>query len=319
VIDFRYHVVSIVAVFLALTVGIVLGSSLFNEAAVRELHRQANQLRDDNASLHLEKRDLQRDTQYRDEFVRQVAPTLVRDKLAGQPIVIVTLPGADGKVVDGLAKLLTDQSGARVTGQVAIKNEFIDDKQQTTLNTLAAKLKPPAMTLPEGSAQEAAAAEIAEAVVTSQPSGGDSQDNLAGSTILAGLKEGGFLTVKGSPEKRASLAVVVASSGPALSGEEAEKANQAYLAVVAALNRSSRGAVLAGPERSAEDGGVIAALRNAGKAAKDVSSVDIADTEPGRVAVALALVAETQGKSGHYGVHGRTDGPLPPILSQPAT
>jgi hypothetical protein len=318
VIDFRYHVVSIVAVFLALTVGIVLGSSLFNEAAVRELHRQANQLRNDNASLHLEKRDLQRDTQYRDEFVKQVAPTLVRGRLAGQPVVIVTLPGADSKVVDSLAKLLTEQSGARLTGQIAIKNEFTDEKQQTTLNTLAEQLKPPALTLPDGTPQEAAAAEIAEAVVTSEPSGGG-QDDVAGNTILAGFKEGGFVTVKGSPQQRATLAVVVASSGPAPSGEAAQRANQAYLAVLTALDRSSRGAVLAGPEQSAEDGGVIAALRNSGKAAKDVSSVDIADTEPGRVAVALALVAETEGKSGHYGVHGRTDGPLPPILAQPAT
>jgi hypothetical protein len=317
VIDFRYHVVSIVAVFLALTVGIVLGSSFLKESIVQELTNQANGLRTDVNTLRQEKRELERDIQYRDAFVRQVAPTLMRNRLEDQRVVLVTLPGADSDITEGIKKLLADASGAnaKITGQVAVKGEFSEDKQQTTLGTLALQLKPSGVAIPDGSAQETAAAEIADAIVTTEPARAG-EEGTSASLVLGGFKEAGFIDVEGSPQNRATLAVVVAPSVPSTSSENNKKANEAYLAVLSALGKASRGAVLAGPEQAAEDGGLIAALRASKDVAGQVSSVDVADTESGRVAVALALLAEAQGKAGHYGVHDTPGGPLPPVAAQ---
>ena len=61
-IDFRYHVVSIVAVFLALTVGLVIGSSYLSKVAYDELNNQLSSLRSQNQALH--------GTQVRGEVVR---------------------------------------------------------------------------------------------------------------------------------------------------------------------------------------------------------------------------------------------------------
>jgi len=44
VIDFRYHLVSIVAIFLALAVGIVLGTTLLQEPAVKSAQEVSAQL-----------------------------------------------------------------------------------------------------------------------------------------------------------------------------------------------------------------------------------------------------------------------------------
>jgi hypothetical protein len=45
VIDFRYHLVSIVAVFLALAVGVVLGSAALNGPVVAGLRKSVSTLR----------------------------------------------------------------------------------------------------------------------------------------------------------------------------------------------------------------------------------------------------------------------------------
>ena len=46
-IDFRYHLVSLVSVFLALAVGIVLGAGPLNEPIARGLSQSVQQLRQD--------------------------------------------------------------------------------------------------------------------------------------------------------------------------------------------------------------------------------------------------------------------------------
>ena len=50
-IDFRYHLVSIIAVFFALAAGIVLGAGTFDEAADQALTSQVSDLRDRNQDL----------------------------------------------------------------------------------------------------------------------------------------------------------------------------------------------------------------------------------------------------------------------------
>ena len=68
---------------------------------------------------------------------------------------------------------------------------------------------------------------------------------------------------------------------------------------------------MAGPGRSAAEGGPVAALRGDGSLAREVSSVDNADRGTGRVAVVLALSQEAAGRAGQYGAGGGASGPLP--------
>lgn len=68
-IDFRYHLVSIVAIFLALSVGIVLGTTLLEDPVIKASEGLANQLREGNNELRDQVEALQRREAGNDAFV----------------------------------------------------------------------------------------------------------------------------------------------------------------------------------------------------------------------------------------------------------
>jgi hypothetical protein len=71
---------------------------------------------------------------------------------------------------------------------------------------------------------------------------------------------------------------------------------------------------MVGATASAQEGGVIQALRSDDETKKLVSSVDNADTPAGLVATVWVLVgAQADGRVGHYGNVGSTDGWLPKL------
>ena len=93
-IDFRYHVISIVAVFLALATGLVLGASLLNTQLIETQNAQNESLIDDKNALRDEVDALEEQQDSLEQFISAVGPLAVRDLLVGQRVVLVTLPGA---------------------------------------------------------------------------------------------------------------------------------------------------------------------------------------------------------------------------------
>jgi len=86
--------------------------------------------------------------------------------------------------------------------------------------------------------------------------------------------------------------------------------NKALISLATALEAADRGTVVGGPATSAQEGGLIAALRDSD--AKDsVSTVDTVDTSSGQVVTILALQNELSGKSGQYGTGAGVSGYLP--------
>ena len=82
-------------------------------------------------------------------------------------------------------------------------------------------------------------------------------------------------------------------------------------ALAQAFDDRSRGVVVTGPAGSADEGGLVAALRAQSTTAADVSSVDNVDRGLGRVAVVRALVEQGDGGTGQYGSGAGATGPLP--------
>src|SRR5664279_5226495 len=124
-IDFRYHLVSLVSVFLALAVGIVLGAGPLKGTIADTLSSSVDQLRSEAASLRLQRDTAQTAADNRDTFTTVVLPTLVGQQLVGGNVVVVTLPGADTDTVKPLTQALT-LAGAKVTGQIDIKDAWTD-------------------------------------------------------------------------------------------------------------------------------------------------------------------------------------------------
>jgi hypothetical protein len=117
VIDFRYHLVSIIAVFIALAVGIVLGSGPLKPTIDQALTSRYEQLQQDKQNLRGEIEALQNENDYYEESAQTTAPLVIGNRLTGRTAVVVVLPGADAKLADAMTKTMSAAS-ATITGRV---------------------------------------------------------------------------------------------------------------------------------------------------------------------------------------------------------
>jgi hypothetical protein len=315
VIDFRYHLVSIVAVFLALAIGIIVGATALQGHVEAGLDRaskiEQRQIDSQRARIKEQQNQIASDG----EFAQTSAPLLLTNLLSGQKVVLVTAPGADGSTISGITSAL-DLAGAKVTGQAQLQPAFFDTSASTenSLDVLAVKVTPPTVTLgdqnalsnlsPQIAGQQEAAEVIAPALVSSD--GADLPASQA-DAILSGFAQQGYLQV--SPSKgytaatlsEATLAVVVIPNTAPASGDS-DPANQALLALAEQLKLQSREVVLAGSLPGSGTGSAIDELVN-GNTGIQVSSVDSANTEAGQIMVAQAFSYLLAGKKpAAYGV-----------------
>ena len=92
-IDFRYHLVSIVAIFLALSLGLLLGSTELRPYVQRGLNGLSKTEHNQIESLLGEKQQLQGQISSENQFALANAPAMLHDVLAGQQVVLVLAPG----------------------------------------------------------------------------------------------------------------------------------------------------------------------------------------------------------------------------------
>ena len=83
-IDFRYHLVSLIAVFLAVALGIIIGTTALNEPIQADIEGQVTDLEQDKRALEDRTQQLQAQLDTADSFADAVAPVLV-ERRAGRP------------------------------------------------------------------------------------------------------------------------------------------------------------------------------------------------------------------------------------------
>ncbi|GHH71579.1 hypothetical protein GCM10017673_25330 [Streptosporangium violaceochromogenes] len=299
-IDFRYHLVSIVAIFLALSVGIVLGTTLLKEPAIDTAESLANQLRVGNSELRAELKTVQGRAAASDAFITADTPRLVRDALAGERVVILEAPGGTSALREAVQQVIT-QAGATVSGRVTLTDKYADVTQAPLLDRLATDTKPVDLSFgAEDTAYDKAAAVLSGTVVTGDPAQ-VGKASPASAAVLGAFQRAGLLTVAEQPAKRADLAVLIAPAEP-YAGEGAARQTAAVVAMASRLAEAGRGVVLAGPLTSGGAGGVVTALRDEAAVAEKVSTVDNADMPAGRVVVVYALREQLSGGAGQYGM-----------------
>jgi hypothetical protein len=328
VIDFRYHLVSIIAVFLALAIGIVVGSTALQpvvesslQRIEKQLERRIDQVTKNNTTL----------TQGRaaDQAFAQAAESrLLGHLLTGQDVVLVTAPSPDGQVVTGLTTALAT-AGATISGTIALQPPFFDDSDssEAKLTQLAQQLATTAgLTISaqnDGDAvagQEAAAQVIAAAIASKTDP--DVLTTAQSQAILNGFAAAGYLQVSEPGGTAASLppaglGIVVAPAAPP-SAADASPANLSLLAVAEQLQAASHGTVLAGSLAGSGPGSAIDEATGGGK----VATVDEADLATGQIMTIQALSILLTGHSpASYGVHpGTAPSPAPtPSVSPTVT
>jgi hypothetical protein len=341
VIDFRYHLVSIVAVFLALAIGIVLGAAELQGPTYNILNHTTAKLQNEYDQTRGQLATAQAQASAGESYAQAVEPAVVRDLLTGQRLLIITEPGAQSSVVSGISAAAAD-AGATVTGQIALQPEFFDTSSTTqdSLNqTNLDVARSAGISLANsGSYQQQAVQVIASEILTTssksgpdQPTGsqlaispsGSADQSSSAQTILSAYASSGFLNTTGQPATQASLVVVVTPQSVPSDGS-ADPLDQVLPPLVAELAATSSATVVAGSSAGSGPGSPIAVLRS-NNVANQVSTVDDADLASGQSVVIQALaILLAGGKAGSYGLAGNganavapTPAPTPSASASP--
>jgi hypothetical protein len=323
VIDFRYHLVSIIAIFLALAVGLVVGATTLPGATETALTKAEHALTQRNSTLLTQNAALRNELNADQAYDQAIAPRVLPGLLTGRKVVLVVPPNTDPGMVSGVTTAL-EQAGATVTGQLTLQSSFFDfsGPTESSLNTLARSLASQAgVTLAQNSnsavsGQQAAATILAPAILTKSPTG-VGLPAATSHTILAQFN--GYLQVSpttGSTLAEATLAVVFTPAGNPGSSAQATATGQALDAFATQLSSYGLGTVMAGSVNAVgPDDSAINMMDGSGPA----STVDNADTASGQAMVAEALALLLEKKSpGDYGVGpGAAPSPAPTPSATP--
>lgn len=313
-IDFRYHVISIVAIFLALATGIALGAGPLGEEFDQQLANQADIDRRAKQELREQLDQVEQVMEFEGEFDQAVAPQLVGDQLAGRSVAVFVLPGADEDTVDSVTKRI-EGAGAAIASTIMIQDGLMDPEQRTTAEGIASRVLEGVKGVPstEGAqSYQLVGLSLARGYLATTEAGAP-MDAAAQEIDGAFTAEGtNYLSHDGDISQRANLAVLVA--GPP--SEEPEVGQGDLLATMAqAMDTLSGGVVVAGPLPAAGEDGYITAVRDS-EASDSVSTVDVADRPSGQVVTALALAEQGEGGVGQYGAADSADEVYPELEKQ---
>jgi hypothetical protein len=310
VIDFRYHLVSIVAVFLALAIGIVLGASELQGHTLDALRATSDLLRNELTASNAQRDAFSQQATTSDQFLKTAEPKLLGQLLTGQSLVIVTEPGAPAAVINGV-KQAASLAGATVTGQVSLQPRFNDLSGATQSNlsavnqTIASNDGTPLApsTNPLTVYQQQAAQLIASAILVKK-TGQFLLTPASAQTLLSAYAAAGYLTDSGAPADGATLAVIVTPQSAPADGPN-DPANEVLLSVAQQFATASAATLVAGPAvGSAQPGSAISVLRSSSVSGQ-VSSVDNADATLGQISAIWALAVQLAGgKPNSYGISG---------------
>lgn len=308
-IDFRYHIVSLISVFLALALGIVVGTTQLNGAVLTDLRHQVDGLKTDKHGLQQTTRTLQNQIKADDQFATGVGPQVVAGKLRNASVVLVVTPQSDAKLVDGVTQRLRS-SGAKIAGQVELTSDYVDPRLSAGLRDFVTGpgALPAGFTLPTSTDAGVLAGTLLSDVLTAKP-GAHQPSNSDRQRVLAGFSQLGVLRLLSTQIAPSDYAVMIAGDGQSGPNPAAQAHMLADLA--AALDARSKGVVVTGTNAAAGDNGVIGSIRADKSFSTDVSTVDNVQSVAGQVTTVLALADQGAGKTGQYGIAGNADAAFP--------
>lgn len=306
-INFRYHVVSLTAVFLALAIGLVVGTAALNGPVADSLNDIVNALGKDNKNLREQVDHLRDEVNSEQDFANEAAPRLLAGALTGRRVLVVSVPNGRDHV-EGVMSMLTT-AGAKITARVDIEDKFTNPEYGVELLDLADQAAVPSVppaTLPGNSdGVEKSSALLAAVLLDRIPVVPGTDLN----TVLSAYRSAGYLTMEGSVAGPAEVVVVVAGL-PYTDRESVEK-NKAVVTMATQFDKAGR-MVVAG-SAVAGDGNTVAAVRGDPALSRTISTVDNAGTSAGQVAVALAVAEQVAGNTGQYGRGAGAQSRLPKI------
>jgi hypothetical protein len=343
VIDFRYHVVSIVAIFLALTVGLVIGASILSKGVADSLRSDLSKSNNQIKSQQQQINELKTQADQQDKYIDDTAAQLVAGRLSGLCVALVEIAGADSNAYADARTMIQKNAGATICSETEINSSFTTTASQPILTTLLQEHTPRGQTF-DGTAAQQGAELIAEALSTYQEPGAvpqtggatptatptatphtsappkppasahatttaPSSTGTAGATMSAGQALGTLQDFQ-TAGLITILTQPVAGQQATLSYVQAptsantDTENQTYLTLVESLRKDGATSVVGGSADSADKDGLVYAIINDDTATREIGTVDDTDTTAGQVASVFCLAIASQGTSTAAGHYG---------------
>ncbi|ASW86002.1 MULTISPECIES: copper transporter [Mycobacterium] len=312
-ISLRQHALSLAAVFLALAVGVVLGSGFLSDTLLSSLRDEKKDLNTQISGLNDQKNVLNEKLSAANNFDTQLAGRIVHDALAGKSVVVFRTPDAKDDDVSAVSKFI-GQAGGTVTGTVSLTQEFVEansaEKLQTVVNSsvLPAGQQLSTKLVDQGSQ----AGDLMGIALLANPNPAvPPVDDTQRNTVLAALRDTGFITYQASDHMGAANAALVVTGGAL--PQDAGNQGASVARFSAALAPHGSGTLLAGRDGSATGGAAVAVARADAGLNSAISTVDDVDAAPGRITAVLGLHDLLGGgHAGQYGTgHGATSITVP--------
>ena len=308
-IDFRYHIVSLISVFLALAVGIALGAGPLKETIGDTLTGQVEQLRGEKDALRAELDTTSGELADTETYIGAAGAQLLDGTLTDRRVAVIALGEVDESTRTALDERLA-QAGATVTARVTLTETWTDPDARTFRQALVGQLLAYLDPVPaqDAGVEGELASALVQALVTSDPSNPDvlSDDASVLLELLSSSEsDSPLVTVADEVGVPADAIVVIGvpieeqSDDATPSPQPSESVAAAQLAVLSAAQELSSGAVLAdGPRGEGSLTDAVLADQDLAAALTTVSGTEVVT---GQVNVPLALAARIAGTNGHYG------------------
>ena len=313
-VNFRFHLVSLIAVFLALGLGILTGSAVVNQATVQTIRREIRDVRAEVNSLRSTNGQLKDDLNRANAFLADSAAYAVDGRLIDVPVAVLAERGVSGDDVNDTIALV------RAAGAVAPAIVWLESKWTLGNDSDVQSLRN-ATDLDGGanSVRQRALDELALRL-TSPPVGAVPGEAPV-PDLLKRLSDAGFISIDPG---NADMTTFPPTPARALlvTGTQSDFAGTDMTVDTAQALVNANAPTVVGEVYVQQDGGdapkrgdAVAKVRAKDTLAAVVSTVDDLELVQGRVAAVLALQQLGAGTVGHYGYGDGASSSLPP--SQP--
>lgn len=306
-IDFRYHLVSLVAVFLALAIGIVMGAGPLRASLGEQLTEQVSQLRADRDAMRVESERVTAENRELSGYIEATGPDLVEHTLDGKSVVIVTDHESMGPTAESTQQLIRAAGGA-VTNIVTLNPVLWDPGKESVRQDAVAHLVKnwPAVIPAHGNSSAKLSAVVAR--ITSRTS---ELTDAERTEIASYLRNAGFIQTA-RPHLSAADGMTYLGAEQDSFAEKDDDASKAgarsnnrlesLTALVTEAQSLMRATVVAGHNSApATSEGIVRTVRGSGGTIK-VATVDGVKRASGPAVATLTLAGAYIGDQGNYGV-----------------
>ena len=308
-IDFRYHLVSRISVFLALAVGIVLGAGPLQNSLGTALNDQVTALRENRNATQAKLEQTETAVNERDSYITQAATSLLPGTLASKNVAMVLLPDAKAEDADAIGTQLKN-AGATVTGRVSLTSTWVDLSRENYRSTFSGQVQGHLGSTNSKDANGILGEALAKALTANDDSSRVLMDMLSVTVDKSGTP---FISVDSTPTAAAEMIVVVGPRPQASSGKGATveaSPGEDPKAWAKALEGTAGRAPTVVVGSADGDGGVVGIIRS--EKAK-VTTIDSVGQIAASVSTPLALASTRAGTTGHYGFDKGAEAVMPPV------